>query len=604
MSVKDFASSITAATAAMTKGSALDAYKSSLLDARDALKDNGSTLDRNTRAGLANRAAIRGMASSALEYAGSMKNAEKRTLFLDKARGDFIGMARALGASAPEARRMAAAFGLVNQGAQSASGSAKRLTGSLKDIPKNVRTQVREAGADKARSMIVDLTRKYNLTPKAIRTLIRESGGRPTKASIDAVIRSARQYDAMSPSATLRANDLASPVIRSATANLRIFDGQSATATMTTVVRRVQMGTTTVSAKADGGEVLGQRQPYGDKVLTMLAPGEEVITNRNGEADRFRRDRAAGVIPAYANGGTVQRLASGGPVVNSGGIVIQFPTPSVVAASVAAAEKIQVAAAKTARSYGEQQDAALEILRGQQRINELEKSLSERGSKRVKGRDGKDDDKRKKGLQDKYKYVGYSKLTGLGRDIATAELAQAKRELADLQNLQEQIDALTEARNSSRDTLTGTGDIFGRGTGAASSVASINRTIADITNYGSMFGRLVGAKASPLLLGQIRAKAESGDFRSAIRLGESLLAQPALLGQLNTSLGTLSAVSSNVATLTTDPRVTSGAAFPGASSTVVKTVNVAVDVGQVATLKADLTREITHNVVAALNGAA
>ena len=43
---------------------------------------------------------------------------------------------------------------------------------------------------------------------------------------------------------------------------------------------------------ADGGTVGGARAPYGDKVLTYLAPGEEVITNRNGEADRFRADRA------------------------------------------------------------------------------------------------------------------------------------------------------------------------------------------------------------------------------------------------------------------------------------------------------------------------
>lgn len=58
-------------------------------------------------------------------------------------------------------------------------------------------------------------------------------------------------------------------------------------------------------ALADGGEVPGQRAPYGDKILIAAAPGEHVITNRNGEADRFRADRAAGRIPAYAGGGTV-----------------------------------------------------------------------------------------------------------------------------------------------------------------------------------------------------------------------------------------------------------------------------------------------------------
>lgn len=69
-----------------------------------------------------------------------------------------------------------------------------------------------------------------------------------------------------------------------------------------------------IDRQADGGTVPGARYPYGDKVLTYLAPGEEVITNRHGQADRFRADRAAGRIPAYANGGTVQRLATGGTV--------------------------------------------------------------------------------------------------------------------------------------------------------------------------------------------------------------------------------------------------------------------------------------------------
>jgi len=39
---------------------------------------------------------------------------------------------------------------------------------------------------------------------------------------------------------------------------------------------------------ADGMTVPGRRQPYGDKGLYMLAPGEEVISNRRGQADRHR----------------------------------------------------------------------------------------------------------------------------------------------------------------------------------------------------------------------------------------------------------------------------------------------------------------------------
>jgi TP901 family phage tail tape measure protein len=69
----------------------------------------------------------------------------------------------------------------------------------------------------------------------------------------------------------------------------------------------------TIHHAAAGWTVSGQRDPYGDKVLAYLAPGEEVITNRHGEADRFRADRAAGRIPAYANGVSV----SAGPPAGS-----------------------------------------------------------------------------------------------------------------------------------------------------------------------------------------------------------------------------------------------------------------------------------------------
>lgn len=72
---------------------------------------------------------------------------------------------------------------------------------------------------------------------------------------------------------------------------------------------------------ADGGMVAGPRFPYGDKVLSWLAPGEEVISNRYGQADQFRADRAAGRIPAYSSGGTVDwsRVDAGRRASYSGG---------------------------------------------------------------------------------------------------------------------------------------------------------------------------------------------------------------------------------------------------------------------------------------------
>ena len=68
-----------------------------------------------------------------------------------------------------------------------------------------------------------------------------------------------------------------------------------------------------LGGQADGGTVGGApRRPYGDKVLTMLAPGEEVISNRNGQADRHRSLLKAINAGRYADGGTVGEYISDG----------------------------------------------------------------------------------------------------------------------------------------------------------------------------------------------------------------------------------------------------------------------------------------------------
>lgn len=58
---------------------------------------------------------------------------------------------------------------------------------------------------------------------------------------------------------------------------------------------------------ADGGTVRGKRSPYGDKVFAYLAPGEEVISNRRGQADRARPLLKAINAGRFADGGTAGR---------------------------------------------------------------------------------------------------------------------------------------------------------------------------------------------------------------------------------------------------------------------------------------------------------
>lgn len=76
------------------------------------------------------------------------------------------------------------------------------------------------------------------------------------------------------------------------------------------------------TAQADGGTVLGQRQPYGDKVLTMLAPGEEVISNRRGQADRWRPLLKAINGNRLADGGTVSPARPAYVPPSSGAITV------------------------------------------------------------------------------------------------------------------------------------------------------------------------------------------------------------------------------------------------------------------------------------------
>lgn len=64
---------------------------------------------------------------------------------------------------------------------------------------------------------------------------------------------------------------------------------------------------------ADGGTIDGPRYPYGDKVFAYVAPGEEVISNRFGQADRWRPLLKAINANRFADGGTVG-LADGGTV--------------------------------------------------------------------------------------------------------------------------------------------------------------------------------------------------------------------------------------------------------------------------------------------------
>lgn len=179
--------------------------------------------------------------------------------------------------------------------------------------------------------------RAYQASVDDARKALKENGrvlnehsakGRANSQAIDDMIRAAGEWSAKLKGsqrerfATQARKDILSAArdmgatktqIDNIKAALKALDGTKARTTVINTVITEQKRVSGVGGpinpdavpRADGGTVPGQRYPYGDRTLILAAPGEEIITNRNGEADRFRADRAAGRIPRYADGGTV-----------------------------------------------------------------------------------------------------------------------------------------------------------------------------------------------------------------------------------------------------------------------------------------------------------
>lgn len=77
-------------------------------------------------------------------------------------------------------------------------------------------------------------------------------------------------------------------------------------------------------ASADGSTVPGPRLPYGDKVHALLAPGEEVISNRYGQADAWRPLLKAINANRLADGGTVARSVPYMPGLSLSGLAAEL----------------------------------------------------------------------------------------------------------------------------------------------------------------------------------------------------------------------------------------------------------------------------------------
>jgi TP901 family phage tail tape measure protein len=453
------------------------------------------------------------------------------------------------------------------QGFSEAEARAASVGKAFYRLPKQVRTKVL-ADTVKSRFDVANLQRQYHLTPAQVRTLFKATG-------VDNV----RQAAAAARAA------LAS-IPKTVFVDIR---GRN----------HVSYGGGPVNGlhvpQADGGTVPKTGLGYADRHPYLLADGEEIVSNRHGQADRHRGLLKAISANRLADGGTTG-FVSGGNGTPS--VTVTFPAPAVYAAAVKAADDIAAAAVKTTATAKDLRAVHLDDLHQQQQIRDLTKSLNEHNKKTVgKGKS-------------RHTVKGKFTLTGLDRTTAKAELADAKATLVEMRkqsDLAKQLadaraearQALQDARKDATDSITGGLDLFSHSAGGAA--AYVDRYTVDVAKFGNVLAKLRGTNASPMLLQKMVELANQGDFRSATRFGQALLDQPALLAQLNTSLSSFSQVAGGVANLSTDPRFLTTAAWNPTGQVASTKVEVQLGVDP-STWTTDITRRVTANVLAAING--
>ena len=319
---------LTAAQQAQTQASlaAIDAgtaYGDALDKASKQAESAEQGFNKFTEAGRNNRTAMTNLIGSYNKQDAATKNSVKG---YREARAAIAELGRDMGLSAERIRDLQsklekpASLRVNTQEAQAAIRGAKT---AFESLPGEVMSEISTRGVPRTMAQVDALVRKYNLTEEERQALI------TLKDAASAGLGNILTLIGRVKGKTVTIGVNTGSAVSNVAAVQAVINSLSGKTVDITTVQRTVYATGKMSnyaqgqwgkPKADGGEVMGERHPYGDKVLTMLAPGEEVITNRHGEADRFRADRAAGRIPAYADGGTIAAhgYASGGEVKAKG----------------------------------------------------------------------------------------------------------------------------------------------------------------------------------------------------------------------------------------------------------------------------------------------
>ncbi|WP_137292014.1 hypothetical protein [Nocardioides dongxiaopingii] len=339
---------------AMSAEAATDAWHSSLQNLRKELVD-GAGFEGFRKGAIENRALTREYVDGVKQRLVAMVEAgagEKQMMAaVRQSRAEFIKSGEAAGISGKEIRRRADAMGLTPDlvrtvfeavGLVESTIKAERVRAIYNSLPENVQTKIAVDGVPKSRAEARQLANDLDLAGADRRAVIElgdlaSSPARATGRTLDGVVKPR--------TARINVEEHGAAAVQIAINNIR-----GKTVTITTVHNNVagtnrsyhsgdQAGADGGTwngrrfAAAGGGTVPGKRNPYGDKIYAYLAPGEEVISNRYGQADRNRALLKQINANRMADGGTAGRRSSNGMSWDAFGVTLDTLADSASAAS-------------------------------------------------------------------------------------------------------------------------------------------------------------------------------------------------------------------------------------------------------------------------------
>jgi hypothetical protein len=260
---QDFADTLKGIDAALTGTDAVLAYRQGILDVSKAIKDNGATVDKHTQKGLDNLRSIQSLAHDIVTVLNTMPFGPDRAKFLDAALTQITTLANKMDSSGRLAKQLRDELGFADQSP---------------DITPTV-------GRHKRR-LKHDVNDVYDF-------LAKEFHSHPVGPNVELDDRKAR---------------------RQARQLVRYINSLGASIDPNSITPPPGSGDgTSPIFPADGITVPGPRYPYRDRIPALLSSTEEVVSNRYGQADRWRPFLKAINANMLADGGTIgARMTSAG----------------------------------------------------------------------------------------------------------------------------------------------------------------------------------------------------------------------------------------------------------------------------------------------------